>query len=278
MSRRFIQTTEYIKYVSVYTGPGLFANLRDEYDEARKRLMKSEHAKIINDEDITSETCYVREVQLHSHLLFKVVVLDKNPPRELILRAAANTAWGILYARTPQCYSGYKMLRFHPSKEFSKQLRGDMRRISRIDFSHHHLFQMHVKPVTELRPSEWTPADVDAQYERYPLSCAEDAKFKEERQKRCKMLGYDTITFSRNSKGDTEILVQRCYEVLQCQMGPEIKVCAVDFVSSMKVHALSAKSFSNFMRISHNPNKLCASSIVVSYRNCPRNTQRMIGY
>ncbi|PLB49794.1 hypothetical protein P170DRAFT_426660 [Aspergillus steynii IBT 23096] len=219
MSQKSPEKPEYIRYVSVYTGPGLFSNLRDEYVDAWYTLMVGRSGNIINDEDITPETSYIREVQLHSHLLIKVIVNEKNLPDRVIRHAAAHTVTGLLTAEpTAFTASGVQGLcqshRFDygdmpaPLNEICYDFPCDLEHVVlRLDPGHHPMFQGGSKPTTEIPPREWTPADIETQYSSYPESCAESIDCREERQGYHKRLGADAVTFSRSSTGETEVFV-----------------------------------------------------------------------
>lgn len=200
--------------MSVYTGPALYADLRDEYLEAHKRLMEGRNAVILRKEDFPKEQWQVASIQLHSHLLFKVITNSTHCPGEVILRAAAQTAWGCLYSRAPNDLTTSKLIRTYQSDELARQIRRDMKYIPRFDFGRHPFFKLHAKPTTKILRKEWTPEDVDEQYERYPESCAEDAGSREARRLRTGRVGA-RIGFRRNSLGDTEVLIQNQISALR---------------------------------------------------------------
>ncbi|KAK1146806.1 hypothetical protein N8T08_002567 [Aspergillus melleus] len=200
---------EFIRYVSVYTGPHLYANLQDEYKEAYRRLDHGEYAVVHNDEDISPEDAYVRYVQLHSHLLFKVIVDRKYIPVDQVIRAAAFTASTCLGSEDPKQAQPIDPLASYTLRAVALHLKPELGRIVRVDCQRHPLFKGTDKPTTAIQPRRWTPADIDSQYSAYPKSCAEDKKSKKARHRRRKAWGSHPVTFHRNSVGDVDIVVQR---------------------------------------------------------------------
>ncbi|KAH8432101.1 uncharacterized protein LDX57_009747 [Aspergillus melleus] len=166
---------EYIRYVSVYTGPGLFQKLKDEYIEAWERMTQGKNTKVIRDEDIRTEDSIL---QLHSHLLFSVSVDSQDAPRSEIIDSATNMIASCLHPETRDSGDSFESV-------------------------NHPLFDEDGRVIDGLLPSEWCPTDVDRQFLAYPRICAEDAESKRVRRERLKAFGTAQVTYRRDSLGNT---------------------------------------------------------------------------
>ncbi|KAK1145158.1 hypothetical protein N8T08_004591 [Aspergillus melleus] len=169
---------EYIRYVSVYTGPGLFQKLKDEYIEAWERMTQGKNTKVIRDEDIRTEDSILKHLQLHSHLLFSVSVDNQDAPHSEIIDSATNMIASCLHPETRDSGDSFESV-------------------------NHPLFDDDGCVIDELLPSEWSPTDVDRQFLAYPRICAEDAESKRVRRQRLKAFGTAQVTYRRDSLGNT---------------------------------------------------------------------------
>lgn len=168
--------SQYIRYVSVYIGPQTFKKLKDEYLEAWGRMEEDKSLKIIYGEDIRPENFSLENLQLHSHLMFKVTVDSRDADRAEIIEKAINI---IAYC-------------LHP------EVRDD----DSLDPGHHPLFDEEGRILKDIPTCEWSSADVDRQFLAHPRICAEDLQARAARRQRLADTGISRITYNRDSMGN----------------------------------------------------------------------------
>lgn len=206
-SDKAIGMPEYIRWVSIYTGPGQHATLKDEYQTALDRLRFSssnaQNIVLYNDEDIRPEDDYIRYAQLFSHLLIKVTVSKKDVVDGDIYYLAASTLHKLLmgsYNGSEKEYWLVNSVRNIYEKNYH---------MVKIDPGYHPIFNGQAKPMYEVPPLYWTPDDVERQYRQYPKSCAEDPISRAARKERQTNPDSTPVAFCRNSKGDLEVILRQ---------------------------------------------------------------------
>lgn len=173
---------KYVRWVSVYTGPAVYANLKDEYLAALYRLDEvGPNVVIRNDEDILPEENYIRGVKLYNHLSVKVVVNKKRLHRYEICSIAAYTLVSCLTEWQPQLdYYRYWRDRLNglgPAWEEEVRSRPEeFNHVIQFERGDHPLFEWEDKPVTALLRHRWRPEDVSEQFKSFPMLCGEDDK------------------------------------------------------------------------------------------------------